>query len=81
MTMTYDEARSAITENEKRAPHNSEWLHEKSGHVYAVLSHAIIEATMEPAVVYYRRDGWRLVTWCRPASANIANAFCGGDNP
>lgn len=65
--MTLDEAKAEIKANQVRAPYLSDWLHVKSGGKYAVKMHVLIEDTLEPAVVYYKRYDDPLVTWCRPA--------------
>lgn len=40
------------------------WRHKKTGNIYAIVAHTIIEATLQPAVVYGKPG--TLVTWCRP---------------
>lgn len=65
--MSLEPVTDAIKENQRRAPYLSEWRHVKSGKVYVVRMHAIIEATLEPAVIYYRKHAAPEETWCRPA--------------
>ena len=73
--MTLDDAKVAIEENRKRAPYLSDWVHVKSGGKYAVQYHVIIEATLEPAVVYYKRHADPRETWVRPASEFFDGRF------
>ena len=73
--MTLDEAKAQITLNQERAPYLSDWLHVKSGGKYAVKMHVLIEATLEPAVVYYKRFDDPRVTWCRPAAEFFDGRF------
>jgi hypothetical protein len=72
---TMDDVRSAVRENQKRAPYLSDWQHVKSGGIYAVKQHVIIEATLEPAVVYYKRHADPAETWVRPASEFFDGRF------
>ena len=73
--MTLDEAKAEIIKNRERAPYLSEWVHLKSNGRYVVKFHVIIEATLEPAVVYYPRHGDPAITWCRPASEFFDGRF------
>ncbi len=73
--MSLDAAKDQIRANQKRAPYLSEWRHKKSGGEYAVKMHVIIEATLEPAVVYYKRHADPAETWCRPASEFFDGRF------
>lgn len=52
----------------------SAWRH-RNGTVYRVCSAAIIEATLEPAVVYRPDNGNPFVTWVRPLSEFLDGRF------
>ena len=59
---------------------NSKWKHASSGGVYTVLSCAMIEATLQPGVVYegghgYAHDGRIWSTWVRPVSEFMDGRF------
>ena len=61
-------------------PINSKWRHARSGGEYAVVTYAMIEATLEPGVVYagghgYVHDGMRWTVWVRPASEFMDGRF------
>ena len=64
-----------IQENQRRAPYLSQWRHVKSGNVYAVRMHVIIEATLDAAVVYNRKFAPPEETWCRPAAEFFDGRF------
>lgn len=66
---------AALAANRERAPYLSTWCHLKSGGVYAVTMHVLIEATLEPAVIYYKRHAPPEETWCRPASEFFDGRF------
>ncbi len=68
-------AKQAIRENKLRAPYLSEWMHLKTGDLYVATAHVIMEATLEPAVVYYRKFAPPDETWCRPASEFFDGRF------
>ena len=70
-----DAVREQIKDNRVRAPYLSAWRHKKSGGSYTVQMHVIIEATLEPAVVYYRQFADPRETWCRPASEFFDGRF------
>lgn len=67
--------RQLISQNRELAPYQSEWQHLKSGHLYVVKMHVIQEATLEPAVIYYRKHGDPRETWCRVASEFFDGRF------
>lgn len=73
--MDIDIAKESLIRNRERAPYLSGWRHMKTGTVYAVQSHVLIEATLDPAVVYYQRHGDPVVTWCRPANEFFDGRF------
>jgi hypothetical protein len=73
--MTLEEAKAELAANRERAPYLSYWKHVKSGGEYAVQMHVIIEATLEPAVVYYRRFADPSEYWCRPAKEFLDGRF------
>jgi hypothetical protein len=73
--MTFEEAKSAIAENRVRAPYLSYWKHLKSGGEYTVQMHVILEATLEPAIVYYKRYAAPDEVWCRLASEFFDGRF------
>ena len=61
----YEGAVTEMARNIRRAPPQSRWVHRRSGHFYTVACHALIEAHLTPAVVYF---GSQLgATWVRPA--------------
>lgn len=68
-------ALAAVATNRALAPYLSTWRHLKSGGEYAVKEHVLIEATLEPAVVYYKRFAPPDETWCRPASEFFDGRF------
>lgn len=75
--MTFEEAKAALAANSARALHLSRWRHVKTGHEYVVHDHVLLEATLEPAVVYYRHrsaDPFETM-WCRPASEFFDGRF------
>lgn len=74
-TKALEDVTAAIVANRERAPYLSDWQHQKTGFVYRVLHHVIIEATMEPAVTYYRRSAPPEETWCRPAAEFFDGRF------
>ena len=73
--MSFEEACLAVKENRLKAPYLSRWVHVKSGTTYVVRMNVLIEATLEPAVVYYQQHGDPDVTWCRPASEFFDGRF------
>jgi hypothetical protein len=73
--MTLDDAKAAIKINRERAPYLSYWRHAKSGKKCVVKFHVLIEATLEPAVVYYERYADPVETWCRPAAEFFDGRF------
>jgi hypothetical protein len=73
--MSFGEACLAVKENRLKAPYLSRWMHVKSGTVYVVRMNVIIEANLEPAVVYYPQYGEPEVVWCRPASEFFDGRF------
>lgn len=74
---TLEEAKAALAENRARALPLSRWRHRKTGHEYQVHGHVLIEATLEPAVIYYkvRSVDPSEPTWCRPASEFFDGRF------
>lgn len=50
------------------------WRHYKSGNVYQVIAIGIMEASLDPAVVYAGRDG---VVWVRSLSIFTGHAASG----
>lgn len=73
--MKIDIAKETLIKNRETAPYLSNWQHIKTGTVYAVRSHVLIEATLEPAVIYYQCHGNPVVEWCRPASEFFDGRF------
>lgn len=56
-------------------PFDSRWRHKKTGNVYKVrLGRVTIEATMTPAVVYYREDNTPGL-WVRPTAEFLDGRF------
>lgn len=45
-------------------PKGGWWIHKKTGHRYEIMTFALIEATLEPSVVYRSEKGQ---VWIRPA--------------
>lgn len=45
-------------------PKGGWWIHKKTGHRYEIMTFALIEATLEPSVVYRSQQGQ---VWIRPA--------------
>lgn len=45
-------------------PKGGWWIHRKTGHRYEIVTFALIEATLEPSVVYRSEKGQ---VWIRPA--------------
>ena len=74
-TKALKEAKADIRRNQDRAPYLSDWLHVKSGGKYVVKMHVLLEATLEPAVIYYKRYDDPLVTLCLPASEFFDGRF------
>lgn len=52
----------------------SVWRHRKGG-LYVVATAVIIEATLEPAVIYVRRGSDGAVKWSRPLSEFMDGRF------
>ena len=50
MVSTIETANAEIAVNSAKAPEGSVWRHKKSGGVYVVKLHVIVEATLAPAV-------------------------------
>lgn len=50
-----------------------DWIHLKTGHVYRIVDIALVEASLEPVVVY-RRVG-SATTWIRPATEFFDGRF------
>lgn len=73
--MSFEDARQAVSENRIKAPYLSRWKHLKSGKTYVVRMNVIIEADLEPAVIYYLQYGEPDVLWCRPASEFFDGRF------
>jgi hypothetical protein len=73
--MTLDEAKMEVKRNQTRGPYLSEWKHLKTGGSYAIKMHVLMEATLEPCVVYYKKFADPLETWCRPASEFFDGRF------
>lgn len=79
---TNDEREAALIEqrvrlghNARRAPQGSHWRHRKTGGVYVIDHHGLIEATLEPAVVYRPKDGTPGLVWVRPAAEFFDGRF------
>lgn len=51
------------------------WTHLKSGKVYKVRGFCLIEATLEPAVIYQAVDRDDPIVWCRPAQEFFDGRF------
>lgn len=62
-------ALAAIDQTQLRA--GQRWRHYKTGGVYQVIATAILESTLEPAVVYAGKDG---VVWVRSMSIFLGRA-------
>lgn len=60
---TKDSALAALERSVVRA--GQRWKHFKTNNTYDVITTGIIEASLEPAVVYAGKDG---VVWVRPLS-------------
>jgi hypothetical protein len=61
-------------------PIGSDWMHAKTGGLYSVVTYAMIEATLTPAVVYaggngYHADGQTWKIWVRPVSEFMDGRF------
>lgn len=52
----------------------SVWRH-RSGGLYRVVTTVIVEATLEPAVVYTKNGGDGVLKWCRPLSEFLDGRF------
>ena len=70
-----DRIADEIARNQQRAPYLSDWCHVASGDIFTVRMHVIIEATMEPAVVYYQKRAEPWETWLRPAAEFFDGRF------
>lgn len=70
-----EDVRKEIRYNQTVAPYLSQWKHVKSGDTYTVRMHVIIEATLQPAVVYYKPYADSAETWVRPASEFFDGRF------
>lgn len=75
MVSTIETANAEIAVNSAKAPEGSVWRHKKSGGVYVVKLHVIVEATLAPAVVYHNRQKTKSEIWCRPASEFFDGRF------
>jgi hypothetical protein len=73
--VTLKQLREAIRVNRQWAPYLSQWKHLRSGAIYVVTFHVIMEKTMEPGVVYYRQFAPPEETWCRVASEFFDGRF------
>lgn len=47
------------------------WKHYKSGGIYLIVATGVLEATLEPAVIYKGKDD---VVWVRPLSVFLGRA-------
>jgi hypothetical protein len=75
-----DSAKVALRQNKLRAPYLSTWVHRKTGSTYTVRMHVILEATLAPHVVYYKKFADPDETWCRPACEFFDGRFKRRDN-
>lgn len=73
MSTKLDEARIEILALTENVPIGTRWRHLKSGNDYMVTGHAIIEATLTPAVIYSRYG--QTDRWCRPGSEFLDGRF------
>lgn len=73
--MSFEQACIEVKQNRLKAPYLSRWKHIKSGGLYTVRLNVIIEANLEPAVIYYPQHGAPEVNWCRPASEFFDGRF------
>ena len=69
-----------MAETQTMPPIGSDWKHVKSGGLYSVITYAMIEATLTPAVIYaggngYHKDGLTWKVWCRPVSEFMDGRF------
>ena len=53
-------------------PKGGWWIHKKTGHRYEIVTFALIEATLEPSVVYRSEKGQ---VWIRPAEQFFDGRF------
>lgn len=75
---TIGEAMAECKANEDRAPCLSKWRHIKSNGEYVVTAHVVLEATLEPAIIYrmpYDVLTGTPPTWCRPAAEFLDGRF------
>jgi len=62
MHKTVEELRELLS----REPLGGTWRHKKTGRIYSILQKVIIEATLEPGVVYWCRGEW--IPFVRPVT-------------
>ncbi|WP_172298333.1 hypothetical protein [Pseudoruegeria sp. HB172150] len=72
-TAALDKAIAALDLNDRKAPPGSLWRHLKSGGRYMVHGHVILEATLEPAVIY--SSSLAGTPWCRSAEEFFDGRF------
>lgn len=71
----FQAALDALEKAKRKSGLGDTWTHLKSGRVYKVQGFCLIEATLEPAVIYqavYRDDP---MVWCRPAEEFFDGRF------
>lgn len=73
--MTFNEAKQQLNTNKLTVPCLSDWKHLKSGTRYTVVAHSLIEATLEPCVIYIEAGNVDGVSWVRPTSEFIDGRF------
>jgi hypothetical protein len=71
MSDRLDEAKAALA---VASASGTVWRHRKTGHLYMVWGHCVIEATLTPAILYTR---WpeRDVFWVRPLTEFLDGRF------
>lgn len=73
--MDLEKTKQQINENWQKAEYLSRWKNLETGKICKVKTHVILEATLEPSIVYYEEydDPWK--TWCIPASEFFDGRF------
>lgn len=57
------------------------WMHLKTGHLYVITGHCIIEATVTGAVLYRRAEEPEGLIWCRPIDEFMDGRFVSAEYP
>ncbi|QDP65321.1 MAG: hypothetical protein Unbinned200contig1000_61 [Prokaryotic dsDNA virus sp.] len=54
-------------------PERVTWVHKKTGKMYVILHHGLLESSLEPVVIYQQEDGGPV--WVRPAEEFFDGRF------